>query len=255
MFAGYICAMSKILAFTNQKGGVGKTTSTANIGAGLARAGHKVILVDLDPQTNLTKGLMTDKVDKNVYGALLGDYKLQVYKVGQNLGLLAGSTAISGFEKVKGDELDREYLLKELLEPLREKCDYILLDCPPALGLITLNAYTCADALYIPLEAQLYATDGVEKVIELVGKVQKRMNPGLQVGGIFFTRYDQRKVLRRDTAEQLRAKYPGLVLNATIRESIALGEAPHLAQDIFTYAPKSAGAADYQVLVEEILAR
>jgi len=247
--------MSKILAFTNQKGGVGKTTSTANIGAGLARAGHKVMLVDLDPQTNLTKGLLTGKVDKNVYGALLEDYKAHPYKISDNLGLLAGSTAISGFEKVKGDELDREYLLKELLEPLRDKCDYILLDCPPALGLITLNAYTCADALYIPLEAQLYATDGVEKVIELVGKVQKRMNPGLQIGGIFFTRYDQRKVLRRDTADQLRAKYPGLVLNATIRESIVLGEAPHLAQDIFSYAPKSAGAADYQALVEEILVR
>jgi chromosome partitioning protein len=247
--------MSKILAFTNQKGGVGKTTSTANIGAGLARAGHKVMLVDLDPQTNLTKGLLTGKVDKNIYGALLEDYKAHPYKVSENLGLLAGSTAISGFEKVKGDELDREYLLKELLEPFQDKFAYILLDCPPALGLITLNAYTCADALYIPLEAQLYATDGVEKVIELVGKVQKRMNPGLQVGGIFFTRYDQRKVLRRDTADQLRAKYPGLVLNATIRESIALGEAPHLAQDIFTYAPKSAGAADYQALVEEILTR
>jgi len=247
--------MSKILAFTNQKGGVGKTTSTANIGAGLARAGHKVMLVDLDPQINLTRGLLTGKADKNVYGALLEDYKAHPYKVGENLGLLAGSTAISGFEKVKGDELDREYLLKELLEPFRDKCAYILLDCPPALGLITLNAYTCADALYIPLEAQLYATDGVEKVIELVGKVQKRMNPGLQVGGIFFTRYDQRKVLRRDTAEELRAKYPGLVLTTTIRESIALGEAPHLAQDIFTYAPKSAGAADYQALVAEILTR
>jgi len=247
--------MSKILAFTNQKGGVGKTTSTANIGAGLARAGHKVLLVDLDPQTNLTKGLLASKADKNVYGALLGDYPAHPYKVGEKLWLLAGSPAISGFEKVKGDELDREYLLKELLEPSREKCAYILLDCPPALGLITLNAYTCADALYIPLEAQLYATDGVEKVIELVGRVQKRMNPGLQVGGIFFTRYDARKVLRRDTADQLRAKYPGLVLTATIRESIALGESPHMAQDIFTYAPKSAGAADYQALVEEILAR
>lgn len=247
--------MSKILAFTNQKGGVGKTTSTANIGAGLARAGHKVLLVDLDPQTNLTKGLRAEPSEKNVYGALLGDYPTEPYRVAPKLGLLAGSPAISGFEKVKGDELDREYLLKELLEPWREKCAYILLDCPPALGLITLNAYVCADALYIPLEAQLYATDGVDKVVELVGRVQKRMNPALKVGGIFFTRYDQRKVLRRDTADQLRAKYPGLVLNSTIRESIALGEAPHLAQDIFTYAPKSAGAADYQALVEEILAR
>jgi chromosome partitioning protein len=247
--------MSKILAFTNQKGGVGKTTSTANIGAGLARAGHTVLLVDLDPQTNLTKGLRPNHDDKNVYGALLGEYPAQPFKIADRLGLLAGSPALSGFEKVKGDELDREFLLKELLEPFREHCGYILLDCPPALGLITLNAYVCADALYVPLEAQLYATDGLDKVMELVGRVQKRLNPKLTMGGIFFTRYDQRKVLRRDTADEVRAKYPDQVLRATIRESIALGEAPHLGQDIFTYAPKSAGAADYQALIEEILTR
>lgn len=247
--------MSKILAFTNQKGGVGKTTSTANIGAGLARAGHKVLLVDLDPQTNLTKGLPPTPAKKNVYGALLGEYAAQPYRIDDNLGLLVGAAALSGFEKVKGDELDREYLLKELLEPFRKQCAYILLDCPPALGLITLNAYVSADQLYIPLEAQLYATDGLEKVLELVGRVRKRLNPSLTVGGIFFTRFDHRKILLRDTAEELRAKYPQQVLHAAVRESIALGEAPHLNQHIFTYAPKSAGAADYQALVDEILAR
>lgn len=247
--------MSKILAFTNQKGGVGKTTSTANVGAALARAGHRVLLVDLDPQTNLTKGLGLVDAKHNVYGALLGEYHLKAYPLHDKLALVAGSPALSGFEKVKGDELDREFLLKELLEPVRERCDYILLDCPPALGLVTLNAYACAQALYIPLEAQLYATDGLEKVLELVGRVQRRLNPALAVGGVFFTRHDKRKVLRRETAEQLRAQHPGLVLDTVIRESIALGEAPHLGQDIFTYAPQSAGAADYQALVAEILTR
>lgn len=247
--------MSITLAFSNQKGGVGKTTSTANIGAGLAQAGQRVLLVDLDPQTNLTKGLGLLAAEQNIYGALLGEYNPKAYPLSKNLSILAGSSALSGFEKVKGDELDREFLLKELLEPARKRCDYILLDCPPALGLVTLNAYTCAQALYIPLEAQLYATDGLEKVLELVTRVQRRLNPGLAVGGIFFTRFDKRKVLRRETAEQLRAQYPGLVLNSVIRESIALGEAPHLGQDIFTYAPHSAGAVDYQALVAEILTR
>lgn len=247
--------MSKILAFTNQKGGVGKTTSTANVGAGLARAGKRVLLVDLDPQANLTKGLGLLNAKQNVYGALLGEYRLKAYPLHDKLALVAGSPALSGFEKVKGDELDREYLLKELLEPLRERCDYILLDCPPALGLVTLNAYACAQALYIPLEAQMYAADGLEKVLELVGRVQRRLNPTLTVGGVFFTRHDKRKVLRRDTAEQLRATHPGLVLNTVIRESIALGEAPHLGKDIFAYAPQSAGATDYQALVAEILTR
>ena len=247
--------MSKILAFTNQKGGVGKTTSTANVGAGHARAGKRVLLVDLDPQANLTKGLGLLNAEQNVYGALLGEYRLKAYPLHGKLALVAGSPALSGFEKVKGDELDREFLLKELLEPLRERCDYILLDCPPALGLVTLNAYACAQALYIPLEAQMYAADGLEKVLELVSRVQRRLNPALTVGGVFFTRHDKRKVLRRDTAEQLRAAHPGLVLDTVIRESIALGEAPHLGQDIFAYAPQSAGAADYQALVAEILTR
>jgi chromosome partitioning protein len=247
--------MSKILAFTNQKGGVGKTTSAANVGVGLARAGHRVLLVDLDPQANLTRGLGLGGAEQHVYGALLGEYRLKAYPLGDGLGLVAGSPALSGFEKMKGDELDREFLLKDLLAPVREHCDYILLDCPPALGLITLNAYACAEALYIPVEAQLYATDGLEKVLDLVRRVQRRLNSALVVGGIFFTRYDSRKVLRRETAEQLRAQYPGLVLASTIRESIALGEAPHLGKDIFSYAPQSAGAADYRALVAEILTR
>jgi chromosome partitioning protein len=247
--------MSKILAFTNQKGGVGKTTSTANVGAGLARAGQRVLLVDLDPQGNLTKGLGLVGAEQNVYGALLGEYKIKAYSLRENLALVAGSPALSGFEKLKGDELDREFLLKELLEPLSKRCDYILLDCPPALGLVTLNAYACAQALYIPLEAQMYATDGLEKVLELVSKVKRRLNPALVVGGVFFTRHDKRKVLRRETAEQLRVAHPGLVLDTVIRESIALSEAPHTGQDIFAYAPTSAGAADYQALVAEILTR
>lgn len=247
--------MSKILAFTNQKGGVGKTTSTANIGAGLARRGKRVLLVDLDPQLNLSTGLGQAKAERTIYGALLGEYELAPYRIQEKLGLAAGSAALSGFEKVKGEELDREFLLKDLLEPWQRKVDYILLDCPPASGLITLNAYACAHQLYIPLEAQLYATDGLEKVLELVGRVKRRVNPQLTVGGIFFTRFDIRKVLRRETADQLRAQYPDLLLNTTIRESIALGEAPHEGKDIFAYAPQSAGAQDYDALITEILAR
>lgn len=126
--------MSRILAFTNQNGGVGKTTSAANVGAGLARAGKRVLIVDLDPQANLTTGLGLAKAEQTVYGALLGEYPLKAYPLQENLALVAGSPALSGFEKVKGDELDREFLLKELLEPVSGRCDYILLDCPRPWG-------------------------------------------------------------------------------------------------------------------------
>ncbi|RZJ93715.1 MAG: ParA family protein [Hymenobacter sp.] len=247
--------MSKILAITNQKGGVGKTTSTANIGAGLARMGKRVILVDLDPQTNLTKGLGIVAAEKNVYGALLGEYELEVYPLQKNLALVAGSPALSGFDKAKGDEVDREFLLKELLEPLREQSDYILLDCPPGLGLVTLNAYACAQALYIPLEAQMYGVDGLEKVLNLVKRMQRRLNPELTIGGLFFTRYNKHKILHRETTETLRGQYPDLLLKGVIRESVALGEAPHFGKDIFTYASHSAGATDYAELVTELLTR
>lgn len=247
--------MSKIIAITNLKGGVGKTTSTANIGAGLARAGKRVVLVDLDPQANLTKGLGLVDAEQNIYGALLGEYDLPIYPRQQNLALVPGSSALSGFDKVKGDELDREFLLKELLEPLLAKCDYILLDCPPAVGLITLNAYACAHTLYVPLEAQLYGIEGLEKVLDLVKRMQRRLNPQLAVGGLFFTRYDKRKILHRETTETLRDQYPELLLRSVVRESIALGEAPHFGKDIFSYAPASAGSVDYEALVAEILAR
>jgi chromosome partitioning protein len=247
--------MAVIIALSNQKGGVGKTTSAANIAACLARQGKKVLLVDLDAQCNLTKGLGQVGVEKNIYGALLGKYPLKPVRVQDNLELVAGSPALSGFEKVKGDELDREFLLKELLMPYDEPCDYIILDCPPAIGLVTLNAYACTHFLYLPLEAQLYAMDGVAKVLELVGRVQRRLNPTLQIGGIFFTRYDHRKILRRETAHVLRQQYPTLVLTTVIRESIALGESPHKGKDIFSYAPTSAGATDYQALVDELLTR
>jgi chromosome partitioning protein len=172
-----------------------------------------------------------------------------------NLVVVAGSEALSGLEQLTSGVPNREYLLRTLLLPWRERCEFVVLDCPPSLDLLTVNAYTCATELYIPLEGQLYAADGVSKVLDLVARIRQRLNPQLQVKGMFFTRFDKRKVLRRETAEDLRSHYPDLVLTTVIRESIALGEAPHLKQDIFSYAPESAGAVDYNALVQEILVR
>jgi chromosome partitioning protein len=248
--------MMKVIALSNQKGGVGKTTSAVNIAAALSRNGQRVVLLDLDPQCNLTQGLGLGEALHNVYGALLGEYRLKVYAAGpDNLAVITGSAALSAFEHIKRDEPRREFLLRELLVPLQERCDFLIVDCPPALGMITLSAYTCADEVYIPVEAQQYAVAGLEKVLEFVARMQKRLNPKLKIGGIFFTRFDKRKILRRQTAELVRNQHPTLLLNTAIRESIALSEAPHAGLDIFSYAPQSAGASDYQALVAEILSR
>lgn len=248
--------MKKILAVSNRKGGTGKSTSTLNLGAALARAGHRVLLVDLDPQANLTQALGLEDAEQTVFGALVGDHPPQAYPTcAERLLLLAGSPALSTLERRLGQTTGSELLLRQLLTPLVPRCDYILLDCPPALDLLTLNAYACAQQVYVPIEAQLFSLKGFELVVELVARVQQQLNPALRMGGGFFTRYDRRKILRRETAEQLRIKYPQLVMQTVIRETIALAEAPHLHQDIFTYAASSAGAADYQALAEEILSR
>jgi len=248
--------MKQVLVISNQKGGVGKTTSAVSIAAALARLDKRVVLVDLDPQCNLTRGLGLGEAAHNVYGALLGEYRLKAYAAGpQNLAVVAGSPALSGFEHTKGSEPNREFLLRELIAPLAERCDFIVIDCPPALGLITLNAYACAHEVLIPLEAQQYALDGLEKVLEFVTRVQQRFNPTLKIGGIFFTKHDKRKVLRRQMAELVHSQHPELLLDTVIRESIALGEAPSAGLDIFSYAPASAGASDYQALVTELLGR
>jgi chromosome partitioning protein len=247
--------MGKIIAISNQKGGVGKTTSSISIGAGLAEKGFRVLLVDLDPQGNMSSGLGFKDPEFTIHGALLGEYKVKAYPIRDRLALIACNSAFSSFEKLKGDEMDREYLLRELLEPLKQKCDYIILDCPPSLGLITVNAFTAANEVYIPLEAQLFSTDGLIKVIDMVSKITKRLNPDLEIRGIFFTRYSKRTILKRETLEEIRSTYPYLVFNTYIRESIALGEAPHLGKDIFTYAPESAGSCDYKNLIEEMVQR
>ena len=247
--------MAKIIAISNQKGGVGKTTSSISIGSGLANLGKRVLLCDLDPQANLTSGLGVKSPEFTIHGAMLGEYEIKPYQVNDRLAFLASSSAISSFEKLKGDEINREFILKETLASCMDKFDYIILDCPPNLGLITVNAFVAAHSVYTPLEAQLYSTDGLIKVIDMVNKVNKRLNPELALKGIFFTRFDRRKILKRETLESIKESYGELLLNTTIRESIALGEAPHLGKDIFSYAIKSAGAIDYGALVDEILER
>ena len=244
----------KVIAFSNQKGGVGKTTSAVNVGAALARQGKRVILIDLDSQGNMTQGLGIENPDFTINGLLFHEQPIHAYPVTKNLVLVAGDGSLSNFDKNAQDKIQREFILKKALESLKLKSDYIILDCPPMLGLVTINAFTFADDIYIPVEAQKYSIEGLAKVFEMV-KAVNEINPVLKVKGIFFTRHNHHKILNRDVEEYIRKTYGDTVLKTYIRENVALRESPHANEDIFRYAPDSNGAEDYLNLTQEILTK
>ena len=247
--------MSKVISISNHKGGVGKTTSAINIGAGLNKLGKKILLIDLDPQANLTQSLGLINQDRNIYGALRGEYKLQPIEILKGLDIIPSTLDLSGAEIELSSEPGREYILKELIEPLRSSYDFIIIDSPPSLGLLTINSFTASDEILIPLQAQYLALQGLAKLVEVVDKIKGRLNKGLKVGGVFITQYDNRKVLNRDVVETIQAHFKDEVFNTKIRDNIALAEAPAQGLDIFRYSSKSYGAEDYLALSKEVLKR
>jgi chromosome partitioning protein len=247
--------MSKVLSISNHKGGVGKTTSAINIGAGLNILKKKVLLIDLDPQANLTQSLGLIDQERNIYGALRGEYKLEPITVLKGLDVIPSTLDLSGAEIELSSEPGREYILKELIEPLRASYDFILIDSPPSLGLLTINAFTASDEILIPLQAQYLALQGLAKLVEVVDKIKGRLNKELKVGGVFITQYDSRKVLNRDVAETIQAHFKDEVFTTKVRDNIALAEAPAQGLDIFRYNSKTNGAEDYLALSKEILKR
>ena len=247
--------MSKIISISNHKGGVGKTTSAINIGAGLNKLKKRVLLIDLDPQANLSQSLGVIEPERNIYGAIRGDYDIEPIEILKGLDLIPSTLDLSGAEVEMSGEAGREYILKELIEPLRPSYDYILIDSPPSLGLLTINAFTASDSILIPLQAQYLALQGLTKLIEVVDKIKRRLNKELRVGGVFITQYDSRKVLNRDVVATIEAHFKDEVFKTRVRDNIALAEAPAQGLDIFRYNPKSYGAEDYLSLSKEILKR
>lgn len=247
--------MSKVIAVSNHKGGVGKTTSVVNIGAGLSRLGKRVLLVDLDAQANLTQSLGIDATDleSNIYTVLVGRSKVLPINITEGLELIPSTLDLSGAEVELVNEVGKEYILREVLQPLRKHYDYILIDCPPSLGLLTINALTGADEVLIPLQAEYLATQGLTKLREVVDRIKKRLNKKLTIGGVLVTQYDQRKVLNRNVAETLKDALEERVYKTRIRENVALAEAPARGLDIFRYQPNSYGAEDYLSLCKEII--
>lgn len=245
--------MSQVITISNHKGGVGKTTSAVNIGAGLCKLGYKVLLIDLDPQANLSQSLGQLEPEQTVYGAMRGQYHLQPIPILKGLDLVASTLDLSGAEVELSGEAGREYILSELIDPIREQYDYIIVDSPPSLGLLTINAFTASTGLLIPLQPHYLAFQGLTKLMEVVEKIQRRLNKELEVTGVFITQYDSRKVLIRDVVDTISAHFGDKLLQTRIRENIALAEAPAMGLDIFRYNPKSNGAEDYLSLSKEII--
>ena len=244
---------SKVITISNHKGGVGKTTSAINLGAGLNKLGKKVLLIDLDAQANLSQSLGLINQEKNIYGAIKGDYKLTPVTVLKGLDVVPSTLDLSGAEVELSGEAGREYILRELIEPIRKHYDYIIIDSPPSLGLLTINAFTASDEIFIPLQAQYLALQGLTKLIEVIDKIKKRLNKKVKVGGVLITQYDNRKVLNRDIVEAVKSHFKNELFKTKIRDNIALAEAPTQGVDIFRYNSKSKGAEDYLALCKEVI--
>ena len=243
------------IAIGNQKGGVGKTTSTACIGAALALQGRRVLLIDLDAQQNLTFTLtQNEDPETSIYDTLVKDQPLPIVPIRENLDLVPASLDLARAEIDMATMMAREGILKSYLDEQKEKYDYILMDCSPSLGIVTTNALVAADELYIPLTVEALPLKGLTMLDDIVREVKRRVNPMLELGGVFFTRFNNRK-LNREVISMVEKRYGEKVFQTKIRENISIAEMPLSGQTIFEYEPKSNGAADYQALVDEIISR
>ena len=246
--------MGHVIAIANHKGGVGKTTSTQNIGVALARAGKKTLLLDLDPQGNLSDSFGYDDVEVSIYDVLTGKAEVPVIKLQENLDLVPSNLDLSVAEVELSGRTGREYTLKDAIVELVGAYEYVLIDCPPSLGLLTINALTACNEVYIPLDSHYFSMKGLDKLMFIINQIKKRLNTEVNISGVFMTRYDTRVVVNKNIAAMVEESFPETLFKTKIRNNIALVEAPIENQDIFSYAPKSNGAKDYEALTAEIIA-
>lgn len=244
----------RTISFANHKGGVGKTTSVLNIGAGLARAGKRVLLIDIDPQTNLSQGLGITQSDRTIYEAMSGRCRLTPVEVSENLFLVPSSPDLTRIEAEFITRIGGQVRLRKLLSEV-EGFDVCLIDCPPSLGLLTTNGFSCSDDVIVPLTPQFFSVQGIVKLSQTIDEVRENLNPNLKLSGIILTLYNKQKIVHRDIAQTIEEMFGDILFRTRIRSSVAIEEAPHQGLDIFRYDPKSNGATDYQGIVEEFLLR
>ncbi len=252
--------MGRIIAVANQKGGVGKTTTTINLSACLAEQGQKVLVIDVDPQGNTTSGLGIDKnnTENTVYELMLGEASIDdcIYKsVMDDLDVIPSNVNLAGAEIDLIDIDDGEYILKKIVNSLKEKYDFILLDCPPSLSMLTVNAMTAANTVLVPIQCEYYALEGLSQLIRTINLVKQKLNPELEIEGVVFTMYDARTNLSLQVVENVKANLRQTVYKTIIPRNIRLAEAPSHGLPINLYDSKSAGAESYRLLAEEVIHR
>jgi chromosome partitioning protein len=246
--------MAHIISVINHKGGVGKTTSTANIGAGLNILKKRVLMVDTDPQANLTRHFGVSKtLEKALYGALSGEYPLPIVNVKDGLDLAPSHQDLVGWEKQVSDEPGRELFLREVLKPVSDNYDYIIIDCPPSLNLLPVNALCASHSILITVEPSLFSIEGMSNIVNAAHKVRTRINSDLNGCRVLITRFSGSKVLHKNAEEMIRENYKDVVFQTVIRTNVALEEAVMSGADIFAYDAKANGAKDYKSVCNEII--